>query len=75
MSIERTKGYSRNIFILTDGEVDPEPVLEVVSENTKPDVRFYSLGIGNGCSQYMIEKIAYLGNGLHHIVADNEDLN
>ena len=47
----------------------------MVSENAKPDVRFYSLGIGNGCSQYMIEKIAFLGNGLHHIVADNEDLN
>ncbi|KAM3129980.1 hypothetical protein pb186bvf_017876 [Paramecium bursaria] len=75
LTIDRITGYTRNIFILTDGEVDPEPVLEVVSQNAKPDVRFYSLGIGNGCSQYMIEKIAFLGNGLHHIVADDEDLN
>ena len=30
LNIDRIDGYSRNIFILTDGEVDPEPVLEVV---------------------------------------------
>ncbi|KAM3130705.1 hypothetical protein pb186bvf_017213 [Paramecium bursaria] len=75
LKIPRIKGYPRNIFLLTDGEVDPEPVLQLITQSVKPDIRFYSLGIGNGCSQYMIEKIAFIGNGLSHIVTDNEDLN
>ena len=50
LKINRVNGYARNIFILTDGDDDPDPVLYVISLSAKPDVRFYSLGIGNGCS-------------------------
>ena len=31
LNIDEINGHSRNIFILTDGEVDPEPIQEDVS--------------------------------------------
>lgn len=40
-----------------------------------PTRRIYTLGIGNGCSRYLVEKVAIMGNGKYVFVADNENLN
>ncbi|KAM3137531.1 hypothetical protein pb186bvf_010321 [Paramecium bursaria] len=68
------KGYSRNIFLLTDGEDTVDPILYLVEQSSRPDVRFYSVGIGEGCNEFLIKKIAFLGNGLHGFVHDDGDL-
>jgi hypothetical protein len=61
--------------LLTDGDVSyPEGVLKIIYEYAKPDVRFYSIGIGDGCSQYLIKKTAELGSGKYEFVSDNEEL-
>ena len=41
----------------------------------KPDIRVYTLGIGDGCSKYLVEKVAWVGNGKFHFIGDDEDLN
>ena len=33
------------------------------------------MGIGEGCSQYLIKKVAEVGNGKFHIMSDYEDIN
>jgi hypothetical protein len=38
-------------------------------------VRVYTLGIGSGCSRYLVEKLAIEANGKYEFVADNENLN
>lgn len=50
-------------------------MIELVRTNCKPQIRVYTLGIGNGCSKYLIEKVAHVGNGKFHFIADDEDLN
>jgi len=42
--------------LLTDGDVDnPDKVVQLINENRKGSVRVYTLGIGNGCSRYLVE--------------------
>ena len=64
-----------NIFILTDGEVSPDPIVDLVRSMSKPDIKVYCLGIGEGCSKFLVEKVAWVGNGKFHFICDNEDLN
>ena len=40
-----------------------------------PTTRIYTLGIGNGCSRYLVEALAVQGNGKFEFVADDENLN
>lgn len=68
--------YPTNIFILTDGAVDrPDELIKFVEEKKSGSIRVYTLGIGDGCSKYLIEKAATVGNGLYEYVNDNEDIN
>jgi hypothetical protein len=71
----KQNGYPYNFFILTDGEVTPDPIVNAVNANCKPDIRVYTLGIGSGCSRFLIEKVAWAGNGKCHFIDDDEDLN
>ncbi|CAD8116740.1 unnamed protein product [Paramecium primaurelia] len=64
-----------NAFLLTDGEDSPEKILNLVQNQTKSNFRIYTLGIGDGCSQYLLKNIAEIGNGKCQFVADNEDIN
>ena len=67
--------YPTNIFILTDGAVsNPNDVINLVNEKKNGSTRVYTLGIGNGCSRYLVEKTAIIGNGLYEFVADNENI-
>ncbi|CAD8215338.1 unnamed protein product [Paramecium octaurelia] len=36
--------------------------------------RTHALGIGKGCSQFLIKGVAQVGNGKYQIVSDNEDI-
>jgi len=43
--------------------VTPDPVVNIVRKNCKPSVKVYTIGIGNGCSKFLVEKVAAVGNG------------
>ncbi|CAK70304.1 unnamed protein product (macronuclear) [Paramecium tetraurelia] len=63
-----------NVFLLTDGEDFADPIIDLVQKNNRAQTRIYTLGIGEGCSQYLIRRVAEVGNGKHQIVSDKEDI-
>ncbi|CAD8171778.1 unnamed protein product [Paramecium octaurelia] len=74
---QKIKDYPEtiNAFLLTDGEDSPNRILELVQENQRPETRIYTLGIGNNCSEYLVQRLAEVGNGKCQLVGDNEDIN
>ncbi len=69
------------IFVLTDGSIDsPDKFLKELEDNNKYflskniDLRIYSLGIGSGCSEYLIKGIAEKGNGKSELALNNDDI-
>ena len=72
------KNLSNRIFIMTDGAVwDVDSCLQSVSNaSTDPnfDIRFYSLGIGNGCDEGLVRGIANKGAGECELVKNEEDI-
>ena len=65
---------SRNIFLLTDGEVfDREKCIELISVNSSK-FRLHSLGIGNDFDKKLIEQCGKLGKGTSSFVRDLEKI-
>ena len=63
------------VFILTDGAVsNTTETLNLIKLclETNSKVRFYCLGIGNGCSHELVKGIANLGGGQYEF-SENED--
>jgi len=55
-----------NIFLLTDGAVsNSRETLEMIKMFAKPDLRVYTMGVGNGVSRYLVEMAASIGGGLY----------
>ena len=66
---------SRNLFILTDGEVDnSEECLELISNNSEK-FKVHSIGIGNDFDKNLIEKSGIQGKGSYHFVNNIEPIN
>ncbi|CAD8149842.1 unnamed protein product [Paramecium octaurelia] len=74
-SYGKSKNTTLNVFLLTDGETSADPIIELVKSNNRAQTRIYTLGIGQGCSQYLIKSVAEVGNGKYQIVSDKEDIN
>ena len=72
------KELSNRIFVMTDGAVwDVDSCLQSVSTATNDpnfDIRFYSLGIGNGCDESLVKGIANNGAGECELVKNEEDI-
>ena len=72
------RNLSNRIFIMTDGAVwDINSCLNSVNEifnEPNFDTRFFSLGIGNGCSESLIRGIAQEGGGECELVKNTEDI-
>ena len=72
------KNLSNRIFIMTDGAVwDVGSCLEIVkkaSNDSQFNTRFYSLGIGNGCSESLVRGIAENGGGECELVKNEDDI-
>ncbi|KAG4070433.1 hypothetical protein HA402_005665 [Bradysia odoriphaga] len=67
-------GYSKQFFILTDGEVyDTDRVLRIVKANAHK-VRVFTLGIGDSASHYLVEGVATAGGGTAVFVNYNESM-
>ena len=66
---------SRNIFLLTDGQVfDRERCIDIISTNSSK-FRIHSLGIGNSFDKVLIEQCGKLGKGTSSFVQDVEKIN
>ena len=66
---------SKNIFLLTDGQVfDSEECYRVISQNSKK-FRIHALGIGNDFDRVLIERCGSLGRGTSSYVENLENLN
>ncbi|EAR91786.2 type A von willebrand factor domain protein (macronuclear) [Tetrahymena thermophila SB210] len=61
-------GYNKQIFLLTDGEVEsPKEVVKLIKKNNKYN-RINSIGFGSGADKYLIEESAIAGKGISKIV-------
>ena len=66
---------SKNIFLLTDGQVfDSEECYKVISQNSKK-FRIHALGIGNDFDKVLIERCGSLGRGTSSFVENVNNLN
>ena len=72
------KDFKNRIFVMTDGEIwDEEQCFKVIEETIgmkNLDTLFYSLGIGNGCSETLVKGIAKKGMGECELVKNDEDI-
>jgi len=59
------------VFVLTDGQVhDREAVFETIRKQNE-SVRVHSFGVGSGCDQILVNKMAEAGRGSSSFVYDN----
>ena len=66
---------SRNIFLLTDGQVfDRESCINLITTNSSK-FRIHSLGIGNDFDKILIEQCGKLGKGTSSFVQEIEKIN
>ncbi|KAF3032935.1 hypothetical protein E8E12_004772 [Didymella heteroderae] len=76
---QRYKDMPLNIILLTDGEVWAQQVLfdylNAQIQDTKAQIRVFTLGIGSGVSHSLIEGIAKAGNGFAQSVQAGEKMN
>ena len=67
--------YPRTVFLITDGGVsDSDKVISLIAKYNKI-YRTYSMGIGNGCSPYLIVESAVAGKGKYEFIENLNDLN
>jgi hypothetical protein len=73
-SMDLPKGYSRCIFLLTDGEVSrPDDVIGLIRQNAENN-SVYSFGIGSGVSTNLIVNSAKAGNGTSYFISDGDNI-
>ena len=65
-------GFSRQIFVLTDGEVsNTQEVIELVRKNA-PNSRVFAFGLGDSPSRSLVNGIAAAGNGKAEFIKTGE---
>ncbi len=68
-----TDGYSRTFVILTDGYVTVEKEAYDLIRNNLNEANFFSFGIGTSVNRFIIEGIAYVGEGEAFIATNFQD--
>lgn len=64
---------SRTMVILTDGYVHVEQACFEKIRNSNADANFFAFGIGRSVNRYLIEGMAFAGNGEPMVVTKEED--
>jgi hypothetical protein len=68
------KGYQKQIFVLTDGEVANVEEIIALIKNCKGNHRIFSLGLGSSACHYLVNSIARVGHGTSMYASLNENL-
>ena len=68
------EGYPRTVIVLTDGDVSNtgEVISHTLANSDK--MRFCSVGIGHGASEYLVKNLANAGKCTSEFVKDDEDI-
>ncbi len=73
-AIPRTdQNVSRTFVIITDGYVSVEQEAFEMIRNNSGNTNFFAFGIGSGVNRYLIEGMAFAGNGEPMIITKEED--
>ncbi|KAJ6254333.1 von willebrand factor a domain-containing protein 5a [Anaeramoeba flamelloides] len=68
------EGFSRQIFLITDGEVsNTQAVISKVRKN-RSNTRVFTFGIGHGASSELVKGVAMAGGGKSCLIKDNENI-
>ena len=67
--------FPRNVFILTDGEIDdPKGTCQYISQFSH-HTRVHTFGFGSGVDRYLVKELAKQGKGTYAILEDTSSLN
>ena len=74
LGLRKIEGYTRNILIMTDGEVtSPDLVINLVHTQSKLTNTFvHTIGIGSGASRHLVEGVANAGRGAYYFITEGE---
>ncbi len=73
LSMQGTKGYSRNILIAADGYVTVGKEAFNLIRNRLGNANIFAFGIGSSVNRYLIEGMARVGMGEPYIITRPED--
>jgi Ca-activated chloride channel family protein len=74
-SLPARAGYSREVLIITDGQVaNPDDVIRLVAASVEKNqfLRVYTIGIGYGASPYLVQATARAGRGACEMIMPGE---
>ena len=74
--MDKLKKQKTRIFILTDGAVfNTQECLDKITQISKNNnIRFFCLGIGNGCDEILVKGMSKNGNGIPEFVLDPKEI-
>ena len=72
LSLQRAKGTSRTIVVVTDGYVTVETEAFDLIRRNLGEANLYAFGIGSGVNRYIIEGMAHVGMGEPFVVEDEK---
>jgi Ca-activated chloride channel family protein len=73
LQLNRSKGFSRTVVIVTDGYVTVEEEVFDLIRNNLDDANMFAFGIGSSVNRHLIEGIAHAGMGEPFIVEKPQD--
>ena len=67
-------GMARQIFLLTDGQVNNRDQCVSITRASAHTTRVFCFGIGDGVDARLVKEMAAAGNGAHELIASGDDM-